>query len=207
MRDEPWVIMNDDGTFRPIETPDQSLLALAKQVARPRARKCWWANAEDLIQVAALTAIEVAQSYAARNGGAKAPRGYLYRAAACQVTNELWRESSPVTLPSNMNFEGVRSTIGMHRAELSDTLSDGGDENVVDRLQKRHLRALIDKATADVPNAKLAVLVLFAGWKSSDLAAAKGIGIEDVYYATMMFKRAIARSEECRSAFVAMQQG
>lgn len=66
---------------------------VANKVAKIYARRCWWADFEDLRQEAYVAALEASATYTAEKGEAKP---YLWKACACTLAKYLWRESSPV---------------------------------------------------------------------------------------------------------------
>lgn len=117
-----------------------------ERVVRRYRRRCWWADAEDMRQEAAVAGLLAMRSWDPRVG---VPwRAYLRRAVSRWLSGYLWRQSSPV---SGTRGEEAR---GLHRAPLSDAL--------VDR-QPRPDEALVEAEWVQAVQARLALVAVKHG--------------------------------------------
>lgn len=73
----------------------ERLTTLAATAARRYARRCWWADVNDLRQTAELAGLEALRTYDPRVGAA--PEQYVWRAMVFAVARALWRDSTPAT--------------------------------------------------------------------------------------------------------------
>lgn len=93
--------------------PDARADQLATSAAKHYKRKCWWADFDDLKQVAALTIVQASKTYDPRVGVPE--DAYCWRAIINRIQRHLWAASSPVSGGSHRPRESYK---GLHRAPL-----------------------------------------------------------------------------------------
>lgn len=182
----------------------------ARRAARAYARKCWWAEVEDLEQTAFVATTRAMETFDPKVG---VPLdAYLYRAAVLAIKPYLLAQSAPVSAPRSKRDElkglvrvdsayletgatkndGARSAVKVGR---NPTLEDQAPpidvtiarERVVAKVRER-LRMLL----TDAKNTELALPVLLGVETSNDVAHRHGVDVQKIYLATLRAKRRIA---------------
>lgn len=168
----------------------REVLRIARAVARRYAKRCWWADVDDMTSVASLAVLEASESWDPQVG---IPReGYVARAAALQVRDFLWRQSSPVS----GGLHNPRELIaGVHAAPLDEDLveHDTDPGKKLDRLRWRlRVRDRLRKLAGRTRDGDLAAEVLVRGRTPVEVRKETG---RDVYGAVHLVRRK-AREDE-----------
>jgi DNA-directed RNA polymerase specialized sigma subunit len=176
---------------------------IARAVARRFKRRCWWADVDDMESEACVAVLKAHKTFDPQVGVPFA--GYAARAAALQITDWLWRQSSPLSgglHDPEKNIAGVfRMTLDIlasgHRGEDTtrrELTVDPDTGNELDvaawRLAVREQLRLLAERTR---NGDLAVEVLVRDRPSRDVMQQTGRG-RDVYKATELVRR-LARKD------------
>ncbi len=186
-------------------TFDPQLDRVAKKVSHFYARRCWWADPNDLLQEARLAVERAKRTFDPTRGDL----GYFYRAAKLAVANSLWRDSSPVS----GDVYRPKGLEGKHRVELTERVEElaldpptfridlkmgpPSPELTVDtvrwrvRLQIR-VRELLEDNTDTLT---LAYPVLVEDQKPAEVAKREGVPVRRVYLATQRARYRISGDE------------
>jgi DNA-directed RNA polymerase sigma subunit (sigma70/sigma32) len=126
------------------------VMRIAKAVARRFKRHCWWADVDDLESEGAVAVLRAHRTFDPQVGVPFA--GYATRAAALQITDYLWRQSSPV---SGGMHDPQKHIAGKHRVGLdmpeSQSSGQAGATRVSERKSHKELMVFPDvEETLDV---------------------------------------------------------
>ena len=164
---------------------------VALKAAARYARRCWWADREDLEQEARVVALRAAQTWDPAVGVPFAP--YAWRACVLSLRAYLWRQSSPVS-ETDHRLGDLR---GVHAAPLSKAecipSGDRADE-ALDRARarskaRRLIRLTVQRAAG--PHAHLAAAVLLRKQRPRDVARDANVDVLVVYAATAKARNAL----------------
>jgi len=187
-----------------IEVDVKTIGKVAKTVARKYARRCWWADKEDLEQEALLTILQCRYTFKQdvhRQPHEVGDRGvpfekYAARAAMLALRVYLLRESAPVSARGNNGAMGVLA--GIFRAptsSLDHTPHEAclQDQEVLHQLWLSKVRAvvarLLDEMDATATGAAfLAEPVLLHDARPYEVARRTGVPVKRVYRAVQQFK-------------------
>lgn len=181
-----------------IET--QRIMTVASSVARRFARKCWWADEDDLQGEAARAILEAARSFDPDVG---IPfEAFAHKIAARAVATYLWLQSAPV---SEKRYR-ARDLRGVHRVAISTVdvaidegeaphsrlvLEDADAQTVEERIDETRLRERIRARVLELAqathNGHLAEAVLLDGKTPRQVTAPA----RDVYRATELVRRKV----------------
>jgi hypothetical protein len=126
---------------------------IVSKVAAAYARKCWWADPDDLVQVGREAALRAARTFDPRVGVPET--AYLRRSVAFAIRGWLWHESAPVSGGTQDQRRGL------HRAPIED--EDGPlipcgvpspEELAEEKRYIEALRARMEEACAYDPHAR-----------------------------------------------------
>lgn len=141
------------------------------------ARKCWWAEKEDLLQQASLVRLEVEQS------GCPSPQ-YLRSAISKQLSTYLWGLSSPVYAPKDNRKEKLR---GVHRADLTECI----DQETFNIENSLALKRALQRVNARMPHLFDVAARVLLGEKPREVAATLGMKQRFVYDACARVRAAL----------------
>lgn len=165
-----------------------AVLEMAGKVASRYARRCWWADKDDMRQVATVAILEAHGTFDSSVG---VPiEGYAWRAAVLAVRHYLWKNTAPV----NESDHNVKNLRGVVRAPVEDALSVA-DENPTPEDEARRLlwhkraheaiRAVLD----DGVDGHLAEDVLLHEMKPAEVARRHDVVVTSVYEAVSTARR------------------
>jgi len=163
----------------------EEVMRIAKAVAARYARRCWWADRDDLVSEATFGVLEARRTFDPQVG---VPfDGYAAKAAAHKVGAYLWRQSSPV---SGGMGDPRKNIAGVHAAPTSaiDGLSNEHDitqaldEEAYQLRVRRRLRRLAERSL----DGDLAIEVMVRGKTSGEVIRETG---RDAYRAVELLRR------------------
>jgi DNA-directed RNA polymerase specialized sigma24 family protein len=186
---------------------DAEVNVVVARVARRYAKRCWWAEVDDLSQTGWEAATSARASFDPSVGVPEA--AYLWRAIVNSMRRYLWRESSPVS--------GGHSDPWRLRTQTRAPLPDGERDETGERrvaplvcklprpdalLAKKRwvLRVLerVSEVSESVPGNELAIAVLLDEWRSREVAEEMSVAVHDVYTATARVRRGLANDDDVR---------
>ena len=168
----------------------------ARRAARAYARKCWWAELEDLEQTAFVATTRAMETFDPKVG---VPLdAYLYRAAVLAIKPYLLAQSAPVSAPRSKRDE----LKGLIRVEINSTANGkpwqiSSAPNTVDVTLDRvqlvaWVRERLHELLIDAKQTEIALPVLLDLETSSEVAQRHGVDVQTIYLATLRAKRRIA---------------
>jgi len=164
------------------------VLRIARAVAARYRKHCWWADFDDLVQTASVAVLEARVTFDPQVGVPFA--GYASRAASRQVSEALWRASTPL---SGGLHDPRKHIAGVHAEQLEDkhlaNQTNPGEvlDDIAWRLKVRRRVRKLAKRTRD---GDLAEAVLLHGRTPGDLIRETG---RDVYGAVELTRRKVKR--------------
>lgn len=171
-----------------------AVIKVARKAARRYARRCWWAEVEDLEQEGALAALRAAKSWDPAVG---VPiEAYLWRAAVVAMRTSLWKNSAPVSAPGKK----VSELRGAHRADLipEEHFAPSTPDSLIEEATRADevFFEVVD-AVGHGPDSMLGIEVLLGEKKAREVASARGVAVERVYRAAQEARRAVAEDRAC----------
>jgi hypothetical protein len=167
------------------------LYEIVEAISRSYARRCWWADREDLEQEAWVAALSARDKWDARRG---VPLGaFAWKRVMWAVRDYVLVQSSPVT-GIHSNPQRLR---GLMRSELPAHLpapAAGMSEATLERAISRARRVILDGRRGD-----LAVEVLIDGRKPREVARDKRIDRCVVHTATTRARTRLRRDPVLRN--------
>jgi DNA-directed RNA polymerase specialized sigma24 family protein len=162
---------------------------IVRRVAARYARRCWWADRDDLAQSGWEAAILARGTFEPRVGVPEA--GYVWRAVTFSMRRWLWKESSPV---SGGMSDPWRLRVS-RRADLDESLpcTTPTPEALLDELRwTERVRA---RALAVAEQDALALPVLLGEGTPREIASETGVPLRDVYAASARLRTSIVSDE------------
>jgi DNA-directed RNA polymerase specialized sigma24 family protein len=163
------------------------VLRIARAVAARYRKICWWADFDDLVQTASIAVLESRETFDPQVGVPFA--GYAARAASRQVSEALWRASTPL---SGGLHDPERTIAGVHALELEDAhlaTSQPDPGEILDDVRWRlRVRKRLRRLSARTKNGDLAAEVLLYGRASGDLIQETG---RNAYRAVELTRRKV----------------
>ena len=152
------------------------------------ARKCWWADKDDLYQEAALVEIQVtAKGYPSDS--------YLQKCVAKRLSSVLWEMSSPVSAPKDRRREKLS---GLHRAAMPETLYSS-EFDVEDHVL---LKRALERVENRMPHLFDVASQVLMGERPRDIEGASGVSRRFIYDAVARVRKALKEDlggELCQS--------
>lgn len=159
----------------------EQLVKVATKVARRYARRCWWADEEDLRQEAMVAALECLKEGRWDPEVGVPLNAYAWRACVNHLRSYLWRQSSPVS-ETDHNLENLR---GVHHIEIPE---DGFQDRVepvevlLDQARWNHaVREQVLFVLGAVGVDRVVLRTLFDDDKPADVAEELGIPRNTLY--------------------------
>lgn len=152
------------------------VLRIARAVAARYRKTCWWADFDDLVQTASVAVLEAHGTFDPQVGVPFS--GYAARAASRQVSEALWKASTPL---SGGLHDPEKHIAGVHHHHLGDLAGHVEDQNptdpgeAIDEFRWRlRVRRRVRKLSRRTKNGDLAADVLLYGRSPGDLIRATG---------------------------------
>lgn len=174
-----------------IATPAE-VLRIARRAAQGYARKCWWADVDDLTQEAAAAVVKAQTTFDPNRGTPF--KAYALRAAEYALQPYIWGESSPVSGSFGAKLSGALA--GLYRAGEVDPETPSNAESAEVALTTRSWSESVRALVRALDPTGLARDVLLYEQKSAEVAAARGVPVDEVYEATAKVREALKRSAE-----------
>lgn len=162
---------------------------VAAQASWRYARRCFWAEQDDLEQEAMVAAYAALGTWDRKVGVPFA--AYAWRACILHLRKYLWRNTAPVNAPET-RFDSLR---GLHRVELEEAHhADPGawtDELLADAEWKQRVREQLDFVlrAGQGDEAAVALRTLLDDVKPADVAVEFSLPIAEVYRITTRARR------------------
>ena len=157
------------------ETVEQAMTRVARQVASAYAKRCWWAERDDLEQQCWTIVLEVRNFWAARDEAGNIDMRYFggtaYVAAMRQMQRYLWRESALVSLSDH---ECNHEVAGMLRRAPIENPETGADWLVSETPTAHELLDVQEREVA----LRLRVVALMGGTLSPWVEAAMAVVLD-----------------------------
>lgn len=164
--------------------------AVARVAAR-YARRCWWADRDDLTQEGLRAALEARQTWDPAVGVPEAY--YCARAASRALSSYLFRVGSPVSASDGE----VAALAGLYHEALPEALGTKEDpEGDLDGWRwHRDVRDLLAPLLRDHDDLLPGVLVVYDGERSSEVARKLGLDVDEVYRSADRFRDSVRASD------------
>jgi len=169
---------------------DEDVNSVAARAAKIYARRCWWAEEDDLRQEALAVAHASRRTFDERVGVPFS--AYAWRACVLHLARYLWRNGAPVSAPDHR----LRELRGAHRSSLSEYVDLGPNVGALIDDHRWHLRVreqltflLQQHGEGD---ARVASRTLLDEEKAAAVAADEGIPVTRVYRIAARAKRLLA---------------
>lgn len=170
----------------------QEVMRMARRAARRYARRCWWADEEDLVQEATTAALHATRPDGPFDPECGVPVGaYVWRTCILHLRAYLWRQSSPVSETGHK----LATLHGVHHTELTETSATTDIDAFVLLSEKEwteKVRAQLDYLFDKDVKGKLVARVLLDEEKPEYVAHEAGVPVQDLYRLTKKAKRSIA---------------
>lgn len=171
---------------------------LVTVAARRYARKCWWADPDDLRQVGHLAVVQARRTYDLRVG--VTPVQYYWRAILFSMSRYLWKESAPV---SGGGHRPELALKGCVRASLDDPAVGPRQVDALtpeDRVEDARWLARVQAqlgalAREDGAGGANVLAVLLEHAPAQELADVRGTRLHAIYRATSELRRRVSNDE------------
>lgn len=165
---------------------------VALRAASRYKRIYWWAELDDLKQVALMAVFRARKSWDVKEGIPFG--GYAWRAATIQLRNFVRKMSAPVSAKEN----DLDNLVGIFRASVGqlENKSNTNEGDAVELLDSARTREQVREVFGRVEDGYLARMVLLDEDAPRVVAAREGIPVRRVYEATRRVRNAIWNSRE-----------
>ena len=141
------------------------------------AKKCWWADKDDLYQEAIIVEMQV------RERGCPSDV-YLQKCVAKRLSSVLWEMSSPVSAPKDKRKQKLN---GLFRAELTDTLYSH-EFDVEDHVL---LKRALERVEGRMPHLFDVASQVLMGERPRDIESTAGVSRRFIYDAVARVRKAL----------------
>lgn len=175
----------DDETTRRATT-------MARKVAYKVARRCWWADHEELVQAALL---QVVKGYANFDPAIQCFDAWCGEVCRRAVYRSLIRASA-ITSGHQHSPSSVRGVLreSVEMLESFHASHETPDAAYAHARNVANIRTGLLEALGNEGSVEFALAVLGGEWSAAELAEANGLPVEDVYATTSKVRRRIERS-------------
>lgn len=167
---------------------------ICQAAAAHYARRCWWAEVDDLRQEAYLAALRAQRTFQANVG--VVAEAYVWRAVVLALAKYLWNQSSPVS-GGSQNPKLLKTQQRASGDELDWLLSIAPpvDEQVDELRWREAVHARVD-ALLRTPEHVLAARVVVDEMQAADVARETGLPVLRIYKLSEHLRDRLARDPE-----------